>query len=86
MPKLGRACIASRGTGADKKLCGDRLSGDTKKVACVGRHIAGSQSAGLHDEGITNPEKTYPVQSKIPSTGQMCQTKDVSDPERRSQF
>ena len=40
---------------------------------------------GLHD-GVTNPEKTYPVQSEIPSTGQMRQTKDVADPERRSQF
>ena len=41
---------------------------------------------GLHNEGITDPEKTYPVQSEIPSTGQMRQTKDVADPERRSQF
>ena len=41
---------------------------------------------GLHDEGITDPKKTYPVQSEIPSTGQMRQTKDVADPERRSQF
>ena len=41
---------------------------------------------GLHDEGITDPEKTYPVQSEIPNTGQMRQTKDVADPERRSQF
>ena len=41
---------------------------------------------GLHDEGITNSEKTYPVQSEIPSIGQMRQTKDVVDPERRSQF
>ena len=41
---------------------------------------------GLHNEGITDSEKTYPVQSKIPSTGQMRQTKDVADPERRSQF
>ena len=41
---------------------------------------------GLHDEGITDPEKTYPIHSEIPSTGQMRQTKDVVDPERRSQF
>ena len=41
---------------------------------------------GLHNEGIMDSEKTYPVQSKIPSTGQMRQTKDVADPERRSQF
>ena len=39
---------------------------------------------GLHDEGITDQEKTYPVQSEIPSTGQMRQTKDVADPKRRS--
>ena len=41
---------------------------------------------GLHDEGIMDSQKTYPVQSEIPSTGQMRQTKDVADPERRSQF
>ena len=41
---------------------------------------------GHHDEGIMDSEKTYPVQSEIPSTGQMRQTKDVADPERRSQF
>ena len=38
---------------------------------------------GLHNEGVTDPD---PVQNEIPSTGQMCQTKNVVDPERRSQF
>ena len=41
---------------------------------------------GLHNEGVTDPDQTYPVQNEIPSTGQMRQTKNVADPERRSQF
>ena len=41
---------------------------------------------GLHNEGVTDPEQAYPVQNEIPSTGQMRQTKNVADPERRSQF
>ena len=41
---------------------------------------------GLHNEGVTDPDQIYPVQNEIPSTGQMRQTKNVADPERRSQF
>ena len=41
---------------------------------------------GLHNEGVTDPKQAYPVQNEIPSTGQMRQTKNVADPERRSQF
>ena len=41
---------------------------------------------GLHNEGVTDPDQTYPVQNEIPSTRQMRQTKNVANPERRSQF
>ena len=41
---------------------------------------------GLSDEGITDPKADYSVDLEVPRKGNMHQTKDVANQERREQF
>lgn len=79
---LGNACTARWRRRIDKKFCRNRCGSSTREPAIDPKHKLVNQVLGLHDEGDTDPKKTYQVHKEIPSIGQMHQKKDVANLER----